>query len=362
MLTPGMQIDHWRILERLGPRGQGALYRVEDVRQATPPLVLWLSSRRSHGHCGDRSARLQASQPHLSRLHGLGRWPSREDGFSFCVREDVRGQSLARWVETVNPTFLQVAAVLNRLAATLDEVHARDTWQRELHPDNVQMREGDQEPVLMDLRTGGNECLDTLLETPVSPEVQVFRSPESLRFLRSNLGRPHARHAYRITDDLYSLGALAYWLVTGHAPFCASLPSEQLHTELELRAPLPPWEVNERVPKPLGAIILRLMSKLPEARAHSGESLCAELMVAVSAGARSMWARRVFDWEHDGAGAEDSSRRVRRPAPPQPAPLPGPRLPRVVYFRSPSDRRAAEAQVAPRPDSSASVSPWSRMM
>ena len=49
---------------------------------------------------------------------------------------------------------------------------------------------------------------------------------------------------------------------------------------------MPPWEVNPRVPKPLGAIILRLMSKLPEARPHSGESLCAELMVAVSAGAR----------------------------------------------------------------------------
>ena len=68
-------------------------------------------------------------------------------------------------------------------------MHARDTWHRELHPHNLQVREGDAEPVLLDLRDGGNEALDSLLAAPLSPELQVFRSPESLRYLRSNVGR-----------------------------------------------------------------------------------------------------------------------------------------------------------------------------
>jgi serine/threonine-protein kinase len=151
---------------------------------------------------------------------------------------------------------------VSRLASAIDDMHARDTWHRELHPDNIQVREGDEEPVLLDLRAGGNEGLDTLLQKPLPPELQVFRSPETLRFLRMNGGRPHACYRYLPTDDLYALGALTYWLVTGHPPFSPSLPLDQLHTEIELRAPLPPWEVNPRVPKPLGAIILRFVSVL----------------------------------------------------------------------------------------------------
>ncbi|WP_224361778.1 serine/threonine protein kinase [Hyalangium versicolor] len=362
MLIPGTCVEHWRVLECLSQHADGALYRVEDTRRSGEPLVMRLSSRRSDGQCGDRNARLQAAHPNIARLHGYGRWPARADGFFYCIREDVRGQTLARWVETHNPTFLQIAALLNRVATALDELHVRDTWHREVHPDNLLVRDEDAEPVLLDLRAGGNECLGTLLHMPLPQDMQVFRSPEALRFLRTNLGRDHARYHFRPTDDLYSLGALAYWLVTGHPPFSPSLPTDQLHAEIELRAPLPPWEVNERVPKPLGAIILRLMSKLPEARPHSGESLCAELMVAVSAGARSMWARRVFDWAPDELGAEMGAQRIRRPAAPPVSPLPGPRLPRVVHFTSPFERRGPPLRSAPKGDRSEPLSPWARMM
>jgi eukaryotic-like serine/threonine-protein kinase len=360
VMTPGTRVEHWRILESLGAQAHGALYRVEDVRRPGAALVMRLSSRKGDGRCGDRVARVNTAHSNVARLHGYGRWLKPGDGSFFCVREDVRGLSVSRWVESTNPTFLQISAMLCRLATALDDVHARDTWHRDLHPDNIHVRHEDGEPVLLDLRDGGNECLGSLLESPLPLDMQVYRSPESLRFLRTNVGREHARYYFRPTDDLYALGAIAYWLVTGHAPFSSTLPPEQLHTEIELRAPLPPWEVNERVPKPLGAILLRLVSKLPEARPHSGESLCAELAVAVSAGARSMWARRVFDWEPDEAIAEASGRRVRLPPAPKVCPLPGPRLPRVVHFRSPSERRAPE--VPPAPKEPEPLGPWSRMM
>jgi serine/threonine-protein kinase len=367
-LIPGTLVEHWRILECLGQKGHDAFYRVEDVRRPAGALVMRLSSRRGEGRFSDRVARLQAAHPNVARLHGFGRWPRSEHGLFYCVREEVRGRSLSQWVETANPTFLQIAALLCRLASALDDMHAHDTWHRDFHPDNVHVREGDDEPVMMELRAGGNETVDTLLEHPLPQEAQVFHSPEALRFLRTNLGRQDARYHHRPTDDLYALGATAYWLVTGYPPFASSLPSEQLHTEIELRAPLPPWEVNERVPKPLGAIILRLMSKLPEARPPRGETLSAELMVAVSAGARSMWARRVFDWEAEPAEAPASPRRIRRPEAPKVCPLPGPRLPRVVHFCPRTERWPKDAQGAPgaarasQSETAEPVGPWSNMM
>jgi serine/threonine protein kinase len=371
LLTPGTLIDHWRILESLGQQGHGALYRVEDVRGPTGSLTMKLSFRKGEGQLADKVARLQAAHPNVARLHGYGRWPHAGEGFFYCVREHVQGRSLAHWVETANPTFLQLAALMSRLASALGDTHARDTWHRDLHPDNIQVRDGDGEPVLMDLRAGGNECLDSLLQMPLPHELLVFRSPEELRFLRLNQGRQHASYHYRPTDDLYSLGALAYWLVTGHPPFSPSLSPEQLHTEIELRAPLPPWEVNPRVPKPLGAIILRLLSKLPEARPQSAETLSAELMVAVSAGARAMWAKRVFDWALEQDGSEALPRRINRPAAPPVCPLPGPRLPRVVHFSPRTQRPAKGAELsegapsalpAPLGEPSELQQPWARMM
>lgn len=368
VVTPGALVEHWRILESLGQQGHGALFRVEDVRRPAEPLVMKISLRPGEGCFEDRVARLRAAHPNLARLHAYGRGALPGGGFFYSVREEVRGPSLTAWVEAVNPTFLQIAALLGRLGALLDDMHARDTWHRDLHPHNVQIREADSEPVLLDLRDGGNEALNSLLAMPLSPELQVFRSPESLRFLRSNVGRAHASYRYLSTDDLYSLGALAYWLATGHPPFPPSLPSEQLHTAIELRAPVPPWEVSPRVPKPLGAIILRLMSKLPEARPHSGESLCAELMVAVSAGARSLWAKRVFDWAKDETGQEVVPRRLVRPEPPSVALPPGPKLPRVVYFHAPGDRPPTPAPSPPgKPrvlggEFGGPPGPWSRMM
>jgi serine/threonine-protein kinase len=346
-------VEHWRILESLGQRGHGAFFRVEDVRRPAGPLVMKISLRPGEGLAEDRTARLMAAHPNLAKLHAYGRCAQPGGDFFYSVREEVRGPLLADWVEAVNPTFLQIAALVSRLGAMIDQVHTRDTWHR-------------------DLRDGGSETLDSLLKTPLSPELQVFRSPEALRFLRSNGGRPQACYRHLITDDLYSLGALAYWLATGHPPFSPSLSPEQLHTAIELRAPVPPWEVNPRVPKPLGAIILRLMSKLPEARPYSGETLCAELMVAVSAGARMMWARKVFDWAKDEAGQEAIPRRALRPEPPQVSLQPGPRLPRVVYFNPPAERRPSAAPLAASPaaktprgfggDFGGPPGPWSRMM
>jgi len=368
MLTPGALVDHWRILESLGTRGPGALYKVEDVRHPGEPRVLKLSMRVGEGLFEDQVPRLGVAHPNVARLRAYGRWVWPDGSFFYSVRDDVPGLALSAWMEKTNPTFLQVAGLLGRLASAIDDIHARDTWHREMHPDNLQVRDGDGEPVVMDLRAGGNEGLKTLLEMPLPAELRGFRSPETLRFLRTNHGRLHARYRYLPTDDLYSLGAIAYWLVTGHPPFSPGLPTEQLHTEIELRPPLVPWEVNPRVPKPLGAIILRLMSKLPEARAQTGESLGAELMVAVSAGARALWAKRVFEWDQEPAEPGAMTGRIRRPEAPKVSSPPGPRLPRIMHFSPPSERQAVGVEpprASPRGLSGEfgeSLKPWSRLM
>src|SRR5689334_12923855 len=128
VLTPGTLVDQWRILECLGLRGTGALYKVEEVRHPGEPLVLKLSLRVGEGVFADRVPRLRAVHPHVARIHAYGRWFWSEGGVFYSVRDDVPGLPLAAWVEKANPTFLQIAALLGRLAVAIDDLHARDTW------------------------------------------------------------------------------------------------------------------------------------------------------------------------------------------------------------------------------------------
>ncbi|MDY7224913.1 serine/threonine-protein kinase [Hyalangium rubrum] len=367
-LTPGTLVGNWRILQQLGRWGHGAIYRVEDVRNPGHPLALKMSLRESEGHFDEWTARLKASHPNVVRLHACGRWPRSREGFFFVVRDYIRGQALPGWAEKVNPTFLQVVALMSRLAFAIDHIHGGDTWHRDIRPDNIRVRDEDGEPVLLDLRAGGNEGADTLTQMPLPPETLVFRSPEALRFLRVNWGRRGLRYYFRPSDDLYALGATAYWLVTGHSPFSPSLSLDQLHREAELRMPPAPWEINPRVPRGLGTVILRLLSKIPDERPRSGGALSAELMATMSAGNRMVWASRAFAWEQSEGG--QASRRILVPEPPRFYSVDGPRLPQVVHFNPPANRAAQLTTPSPRrarpprhlDESQELMGPWSRMM
>jgi serine/threonine-protein kinase len=367
-LTPGTLVENWRVLQSLGRWGHGATYRVEDVRNPGNSLALRMSLRHGEGRFDEWTARLRTSHPNVVRLHAYGRWPRPRNGYFYFVRDYVRGRGLPTWVETINPTFLQVVALMNRLSFAIDDIHGRDTWHRDIRPDNIRVRDEDGEPVVLDLRAGGNEGVDTLTQVPLPAETLVYRSPEALRFLRMNWGRKGLRYHFQPTDDVYALGATAYWLVTGHPPFSPRLPIDQLHSEIELRMPPSPWEVNERVPRVLGALILKCLAKNPEARPRNGEVLNAELMAASSAGARSVWASRVFTWAPEGPGQEGSARRILRPTLPQISQARWPRVPWVMHFKRP-ERMSSPAESPPwKPrfgrgmEPREPIGPWSRMM
>jgi predicted ATPase/serine phosphatase RsbU (regulator of sigma subunit) len=77
-------------------------------------------------------------------------------------------------------------------------------------------------------------------------------------------------------SDLYALGVIFYDLVTGRLPFTASDPLEWVHCHLA-RTPVPPAEVDARVPPSVSAIITRLLFKNPADRYLSASGLLADL-------------------------------------------------------------------------------------
>jgi predicted ATPase/two-component sensor histidine kinase len=77
-------------------------------------------------------------------------------------------------------------------------------------------------------------------------------------------------------SDLYALGVSLHELATGQLPFSAATPIEWLHSHVA-RQPLPANEVNDAVPAPVAAIILKLLSKDAEDRYQTSAGLEADL-------------------------------------------------------------------------------------
>jgi diguanylate cyclase (GGDEF)-like protein len=167
---------------------------------------------------------------------------------------------------------LEPPAVLSlawRLATVVAAVHARGVVHQDLNPANILLVGPDQAPVLIDFglaTTFAEERPGFLHPTEIAGTL-AYLAPEQT----GRTGRPVDERA-----DLYALGATLYELLTGRPPFTATDPLKLIHDQLA-RAPVPPAELDQRVPAGLSAIVLRLLEKEPDRRYQSAQGLAYDL-------------------------------------------------------------------------------------
>jgi serine/threonine-protein kinase len=323
-LEPGTVVAGWRVQERLGVGGYGAVYLVESVEHPGTLGALKVFFHPQDIRAGREQALLvdKAIHTNVVRCLGAGRWPHPIQGHPFLVLEYVRGSPLHAWVEDSNPSFTRLTYLGAEVARVLGHLHARGVLHRDLKPEHVLVREVDMRPVLVDFGVGDYEGADTLTETPLPPGTAHLRSPEAACFWLAHGDKPRARYQYRPSDELYALGVCLYRATTGHYPFPSGADVKQLlYMDIAYRVPPPPVEVNPRVPLALSDIILRLLAKQPEARYRNGEEVYAALLAAVTFGGREPWEASVFEWEEVPTGevpegASTATQRIRRPPPP----------------------------------------------
>jgi len=356
-LGPGTEVGTWRVVERLGVGGFGAVYRVEDMARPGEFYALKLALRP-----GDERAEREVTllmvktvHPNVVRFHACGRWPHPQTGYLYFVMDWVDGRPLDTWAEEVNPTFRELAQAAGKVALAFHALHGAGVLHRDVKPVHILIRESDAEPVLIDFGIGDYAGAATITEQTVPPGTLHVRSPESVRFHRENHGRPGARYAYQPTDDLYALGVSLYRAVTGHYPFPPHLPPDMLYLAIEGARPPIPADFNRRTPRALSDVIMRLLAKKPQERYSTGAELHAALIAAVSFGQSAAWEASLFEWD-EGQGTEPEPSaaprpRIRRPEwPTHSATSPAPRLviaPALPFFRRPARGDVVEAGQKP---------------
>jgi eukaryotic-like serine/threonine-protein kinase len=290
-LPPGTRIGGDVVETVLGSGCFGTVYRVrgpDGHRAALKLQPLEEGNARTERAARELSLGLCLNHPNLVRLLGAGQWPESQPRFLWMRFELIEGLTLEAWGLQPGRTTGEVVDRMQEVARGLAVAHDARVVHRDVKEDNILVREGDGQAVLVDFGAGYHEGDPTLTKGMFPPGAPRYRSPEAWAFGRAHAGEPGAHYRARPGDDLYALGVVFYRLLTGRFPFRLD---EHGGVDVEAvlhRAPLPPRVVNPRVPPEVEAVCLRLLEKRPEARYPSAVALY-EALEALKAGADASW-------------------------------------------------------------------------
>ena len=246
---PDLAGTKYRVLRRLGQGGMGTVYLVEDgeLRREVALKVLFVSD--ATGEAGRRllaEARLLArlEHPNIVPIHDVGTLP---DGRVFYVMTYVRGKRLdAWWAETPSrPVHLRL---FQKICDAVEFANARGVVHRDLKPENIMVGPFG-EALVMDW--GVAKLPDSSEQRGAVVGTPAYMAPEQAR---------GDVQAIDQRTDVYALGAILYYLLSGRAPYDASTGASTLEV-FPPGSPRPLREIAPGVPRPLEAICARAMAK-----------------------------------------------------------------------------------------------------
>lgn len=171
---------------------------------------------------------------------------------------------------------LPVAQALNLslgIAAAVAAVHDQVVIHKDIKPDNILYNEEQGEVKLADF------SISTRLERENSTVEEVRGMEGTFAYVSpEQTGRMNRALDYR--TDFYSLGATMFELFTGRPPFLGNDPLELVHCHIA-RQPEDPCALNPDLPRALGRIVLKLLSKNAEDRYQSARGLIHDLKLCI---------------------------------------------------------------------------------
>lgn len=275
-----------------------------------------------------------------------------EHGPPYIALEYLTGRTLAQVLAEGRPPWRDSLHLVARLARALHYAHEQGVVHRDIKPANVMLLSSG-EPKLMDF---GLAKLDTGLERGVTgPFVgtPLYMSPEQA------LGE-----SVDARSDLFSLGALAYTLLTGRRAFEAEGVPRILQRVIHADPP-PPTRVDRTLPAAVDYLIARALSKPRTSRYPDGLTLAEDFEDVLAQHPprhRAGWVPPVPPGEETLDSPPAPAAEPAEPAPHARAPAARNGAPRELGTRPPAPPRAPPAHAAGTPLTSAAEAPARRAL
>lgn len=274
------QLGQYTLEEKIGEGGMGTVYRARHALMRRDTALKLLSQERTDPASIERFERevqltCQLTHPNTIQVYDYGHTP---EGIFYYAMEYLRGLDLHEVVARYGPQPEgRVVYILTEICQSLAEAHALGLVHRDIKPANVFLceRGGIPEAIkVLDFglvrEYSGNEQ-DALQMTGKDGFVGTpfFMPPEAFR----NSSQVDPR------SDIYSLGALGYFLLTRQFVFEGKSAMEIYEKQLT-STPVPPSQRTANPVSPeLEALLLRCLDRAPEARPQSAVEL-RELLLA----------------------------------------------------------------------------------
>ncbi|HTV25033.1 MAG TPA: serine/threonine-protein kinase [Polyangiaceae bacterium] len=279
------QLGQYQLEQKIGQGGMGEIYRARHAMLRRPTAVKLISGTGSEERLRrfEKEVQLTArlTHPNTISIFDYGRTP---DGTFYYAMELLEGLTVEQLVERHGPQPpARVVHLLQQACGALSEAHGIGLIHRDIKPANLYLCRRGGVPdfvkvldfgLVRELRNDGDSKgsnikgsqVDTVVGTPLYLSPEAILSPD----------RVDAR------ADLYGLGGVAYFLLTGSPPFngrgLVEICSHHLHTQ-----PEPPSR-RRPVPPELDALVLRCLAKDPSERPQTAAELADALRACDATG------------------------------------------------------------------------------
>ena len=278
LLDNGIRVGPYSLIERLGSGGMGEIWLARHQLLARPAAVkIVREASAGMGEDGqtqqqrfarEAQATAELESPHTVRLFDFG---MTDTGSFYYVMERLRGMDLQRMVERHGPLPPdRTVFLLQQACRSLAEAHALGLVHRDIKPANLfvcRLASDYDFLKILDFgvvsRRGPRDAAAPITVTGLVLGTPAFLAPELASGQAAFDGRA----------DIYSLGCIAFWLLTGRPPF-QSRDAVSLLMQHSKTPPVAPSSLaEEQIPEVLDALVLECLSKDPADRPRTADVL-----------------------------------------------------------------------------------------
>jgi serine/threonine-protein kinase len=267
------QLGQYRLKRRLGGGGMGEVYLAEHLLLRRPCAVKLIRPEQTGDPTNlqrfEREVQAMATLTHFNTVE-IYDYGHSEDGTFYYVMEYLPGQNLEHLINRYGPLPpARAIHLLRQVCRALREAHDVGLLHRDIKPSNI-----------IACERGGVFDVVKLLDFGLVQETNLGQNGGRLTQHGTIIGSPPfmspeqaaGKSVLDARSDIYSLGAVAYFLLTGQPPFVRETAMMMLMAHA-YEPVVPPDKLRHEVPADLQAVVLRCLEKDPSRRFPDAHSL-----------------------------------------------------------------------------------------